>query len=90
MSFVDLVDRLSPMISRRFFNNKNLNPSELNINKYQSLCRSINREPSRRSVYLSKFLRRRPTYEELKAQGIVKVCYDFSRIFVGGYVYVTG
>jgi len=30
--------------------------------------RSLNREPSRRSQHLSKFLRRRPTHEELVAQ----------------------
>ena len=41
--------------------------------KHPIILRSINREPSRRSVYLSKFLRRRPTHEELKAQGIIKV-----------------
>jgi len=34
--------------------------------------RSLNREPSRRSQHLSKFLRRRPTHEELVAQGIIK------------------
>ena len=59
----------------------------MNISKYESLFRSINREPSRRSVYLSKFLRRRPTYEELKAQGIVKVCYNSCRIFVVTFMF---
>jgi len=48
--------------------NKNL----LNVKTKAANRRSLNREPSRRSQHLSKFLRRRPTYEELKAQGIVK------------------
>jgi len=34
--------------------------------------RSLNREPSRRSQHLAKFLRKRPTQEDLIAQGILK------------------
>ena len=44
-----------------------------NVIYYDIYNRSLNREPSRRSVYLSKFLRRRPTKEDLKAQGVLKV-----------------
>ena len=39
----------------------------------QRLSVRLNREPSRRSQYLARFLRRRPTHDELKAQGIIKV-----------------
>jgi len=46
--------------------------NQLEVKTVSAKRRSINREPSRRSVYLSRFLKKRPTYEELKASGIVK------------------
>eukprot|EP00092_Neocalanus_flemingeri_P014913 GFUD01016107.1.p1 GENE.GFUD01016107.1~~GFUD01016107.1.p1 ORF type:complete len:288 (+),score=92.06 GFUD01016107.1:716-1579(+) len=46
--------------------------NQLEIKTVSAKRRSINREPSRRSVYLSKFLRKRPTYDELVLNGIVK------------------
>jgi len=46
--------------------------NQLEVKTVSAKRRSINREPSRRSVYLSKFLRKRPTYEEIKASGLIK------------------
>jgi len=51
---------------------RNKSGANLDVKTVSAKRRSINREPSRRSVYLSKFLKKRPTYEELKASGIVK------------------
>jgi len=44
----------------------------LEVKTVSAKRRSINREPSRRSVYLSKFLKKRPTYEEIKASGLIQ------------------
>lgn len=41
-------------------------------NKVNNRRSGVRREESRRSQHLSRFLRRRPTHEELKAQGIIK------------------
>jgi len=46
--------------------------NQLDVKTVSAKRRSINREPSRRSVYLSRFLKKRPTYEEIKAQGLIK------------------
>jgi len=45
---------------------------QLEVKTVSAKRRSINREPSRRSVYLSKFLKKRPTYEEIKASGLIQ------------------
>jgi len=45
---------------------------QLEVKTVAAKRRSINREPSRRSVYLSKFLKKRPTYEEIKASGLIQ------------------
>jgi len=46
--------------------------NQLNVKTNDAIRRSLNREPSRRSVYLYKFLQRRATKEELIIQGILK------------------
>lgn len=46
--------------------------NQLQVKTVSAKRRSISREPSRRSVYLSRFLKKRPTYEEIKASGLIK------------------
>jgi len=45
---------------------------QMQANKTANRRSGVRREESRRSQYLSRFLKRRPTHEELKAQGIIK------------------
>jgi len=51
---------------------RNKKGDHLEVKTVSAKRRSINREPSRRSVYLSKFLKKRPTYEEIKASGLIQ------------------
>ena len=61
-----------PSVSRDDDNSNTIKVAGTN----QRLSVRLNREPSRRSKYLATFLRRRPTHDELKAQGIIKVMAD--------------